>query len=81
MRQAAAQAIHHATYRHAFGAPLIDQPLMQNVLADLAIESEAAMVLLLRLAQAVDRGTGNGASDVWEPRSANTSSANARPSW
>lgn len=56
MRQAAAQAIHHATYRHAFGKALVDQPLMQNVLADLAIESEAAMVLLLRLARSVDRG-------------------------
>jgi putative acyl-CoA dehydrogenase len=50
-----AQAIHHAAYRYAFGKPLIDQPLMQNVLADLALESEAAMVLLLRLARAVDR--------------------------
>jgi putative acyl-CoA dehydrogenase len=55
MRQALSQAIHHATYRHAFGKALIDQPLMQNVLADLALESEAAMVLLLRLARAVDR--------------------------
>ena len=42
MRQAVAQAIHHAAHRSAFGKPLIDQPLMQNVLADLAIESEAA---------------------------------------
>jgi putative acyl-CoA dehydrogenase len=56
MRQALAQAIHHATYRYAFGKALIDQPLMQNVLADLALESEAAMALLLRLARAVDRG-------------------------
>ncbi|HEY9179504.1 MAG TPA: acyl-CoA dehydrogenase family protein, partial [Candidatus Baltobacteraceae bacterium] len=56
MRQALAQAIHHATYRHAFGKALADQPLMQNVLADLALESEAAMTLLLRLAGAVDRG-------------------------
>ena len=55
MRQALAQAIHHTTYRHAFGKALIDQPLMQNVLADLALESEAAMALLLRLARAVDR--------------------------
>jgi putative acyl-CoA dehydrogenase len=55
MRAAVAQAIHHAAYRYAFGKPLIDQPLMQNVLADLALESEAAMVLLLRLARAVDR--------------------------
>ena len=56
MRQAVAQAIHHTTYRHAFGSALIDQPLMQNVLADIALESEAAMTLLVRLARAVDRG-------------------------
>ena len=56
MRQAFAQAAHHARYRRAFGARLIDQPLMRNVLADLALESEAATALLLRLARAVDRG-------------------------
>ncbi|HET9097780.1 MAG TPA: acyl-CoA dehydrogenase family protein [Candidatus Baltobacteraceae bacterium] len=55
MRQALAQAIHHATYRHAFGKALIDQAAMQNVLADLALESEAAMALLIRLARAADR--------------------------
>jgi len=54
MRQALAQAIHHAMHRRAFGALLIDQPLMQNVLADLAIESEAATVLTMRVARAVD---------------------------
>lgn len=56
MRQAVAQAIHHTSYRHAFGNALIDQPLMQNVLADIALESEAAMTMLVRLARAVDRG-------------------------
>lgn len=56
MREAAAQAVHHAQHRVAFGAALIDQPLMQNVLADLAVESEAAMLLLLRLARATDEG-------------------------
>ncbi len=56
MRQAFAQAAHHARHRRAFGALLADQPLMQNVLADLALESEAATVLMLRLARAVDRG-------------------------
>ncbi|HLI55891.1 MAG TPA: acyl-CoA dehydrogenase family protein, partial [Actinomycetota bacterium] len=56
MRQAVAQATHHAAHRHAFGRPLIDQPLMQNVLADLAVESEAATALALRLAGAFDRG-------------------------
>jgi putative acyl-CoA dehydrogenase len=55
MRQAFAQAAHHARHRRAFGALLADQPLMRNVLADLAIESEAATVLFLRLARAVDR--------------------------
>ncbi len=54
MRQAVAQATHHAAHRAAFGRALIDQPLMQNVLADVAIESEAATVLLLRLARACD---------------------------
>ncbi len=55
MRQAVAQATHHAAHRTAFGKLLIDQPLMQNVLADLALESEAATALMLRLARAADR--------------------------
>jgi putative acyl-CoA dehydrogenase len=54
MRQAVAQAIHHAQHRTAFQKKLIDQPLMANVLADLAIESEAALVLTMRLARAYD---------------------------
>ncbi|MFE9218376.1 acyl-CoA dehydrogenase family protein [Streptomyces lavendulae] len=57
MRQALTQAVHHAEHRSAFGAPLIAQPLMRNVLADLALESEAATVLTLRLAAAYDAGT------------------------
>ncbi|MGW1624562.1 acyl-CoA dehydrogenase family protein [Streptomyces sp. NPDC002172] len=57
MRQAVAQAVHHATHREAFGAKLADQPLMRNVLADLAIESEAATTLALRLAAAYDDGS------------------------
>jgi putative acyl-CoA dehydrogenase len=55
MRQAVAQAIHHATFRSAFGKLLKDQPLMRNVLADLALESEAATLTALRLARACDR--------------------------
>ncbi|BDE07312.1 DNA alkylation response protein [Vulcanimicrobium alpinum] len=55
MRQAFVQAAHHARHRRAFGALLADQPLMENVLADLALESEAATTLLMRLAGAVDR--------------------------
>ncbi|MET9152499.1 acyl-CoA dehydrogenase family protein [Streptomyces griseoflavus] len=56
MRQAVAQAVHHCTYREAFGRTLLDQPLMRNVLADLAVESEAATTLALRLAAAYDDG-------------------------
>ncbi|MCA9026146.1 MAG: isovaleryl-CoA dehydrogenase [Planctomycetaceae bacterium] len=54
MRHALAQAIHHTAHRKAFGKLLIDQPAMQNVLADLAIETEAATTLMLRLARAFD---------------------------
>ncbi|MFI4964386.1 MAG: isovaleryl-CoA dehydrogenase, partial [Caulobacterales bacterium] len=54
MRQAAAQALHHAAQRLAFGRRLADQPLMANVLADLALETEAATALALRLARAFD---------------------------
>lgn len=54
MRQAVAQAAHHARYRTAFQKKLIDQPLMTNVLADLALECEAATVLTMRLARAYD---------------------------
>jgi putative acyl-CoA dehydrogenase len=54
MRQAVAQAIHHARHRTAFQKKLIDQPLMTNVLADLALESEGATVLTMRLARAYD---------------------------
>jgi putative acyl-CoA dehydrogenase len=54
MRQGVAQAVHHARHRTAFQKKLIDQPLMENVLADLALESEAATVLTFRLARAYD---------------------------
>ncbi|MEV7466843.1 acyl-CoA dehydrogenase family protein [Streptomyces kronopolitis] len=57
MRQAVAQATHHTAHREAFGRRLTDQPLMRNVLADLALESEAATTLALRLAAAYDGGT------------------------
>jgi putative acyl-CoA dehydrogenase len=57
MRQAVAQAVHHAAHRNAFGGPLIDKPLMRNVLADLALESEAATTTALRLAAAYDADT------------------------
>jgi putative acyl-CoA dehydrogenase len=53
-RQAVTQAIHHARHRTAFQKKLIDQPLMENVLADMALESEAAAALTFRLARAYD---------------------------
>ncbi|RNL62940.1 DNA alkylation response protein [Nocardioides marmoriginsengisoli] len=56
MRKALVEAGHHVQHRAAFGKTLIDQPLMRNVVADLAIESEAATTLALRLAGAADRG-------------------------
>jgi len=55
MRQAVEQATHHAAHRTTFGALLAEQPLMQSVLADLCLESEAATVTALRLARAYDR--------------------------
>ncbi len=54
MRQALAQALHHTAHREAFGKRLVDQPLMRAVLADLALEVEAATALMLRLAEAFD---------------------------
>ena len=57
MRQGLTRAIHHAQHRRAFGADLIDQPLMRNVLADLAVEAEAATMLAMRMAGATDAVT------------------------
>jgi putative acyl-CoA dehydrogenase len=54
MRHAVVQAVHHARHRSAFGARLIDQPLMRGVLADLVLESEAATALAMRLASAFE---------------------------
>ena len=54
LRRAVAEATHHAAHRSAFGRPLVDQPLMRNVLADLCVESEAATLTAMRLARAVD---------------------------
>jgi putative acyl-CoA dehydrogenase len=56
MRRLLGEATHHARHRHAFGTLLADQPAMVNVLADLAIESEAALALAFRLARAFDEG-------------------------
>ncbi|WP_030267435.1 acyl-CoA dehydrogenase family protein [Streptomyces sp. NRRL B-24484] len=54
MRYGTVRALHHATHRRAFGAALVDQPLMRNVLADLVVESEAATTVAMRLAAATD---------------------------
>ncbi|MDQ2857154.1 MAG: acyl-CoA dehydrogenase family protein [Candidatus Eremiobacteraeota bacterium] len=64
MRQAVAQAVHHASHRSAFGSLLVDQPLMQNVLADLALESEAATLLFVRLARACDGASRGDAQEA-----------------
>ena len=63
MRAALTQAIHHTRHRSAFGRLLADQPLMRNVLADLALESQAATTLALRLAGAVDRAVHGDAQE------------------
>jgi len=63
LRLGVIHAAHHATHRAAFGRRLIDQPLMANVLADLAIESEAATMVAMRLAAAADRAAGGDASE------------------
>lgn len=64
MRKTLVEAGHHARYRSAFGARLVDQPLMRNVLADLALESEAATTLTLRLAGAADRAVRGDAGEA-----------------
>ncbi len=66
MRAGLSQAVHHARHRSAFGRRLVDQPLMANVLADLAVESEAATTVMLRLAGAYDRsGAGDGGEQAF----------------
>ncbi|GIJ81389.1 putative acyl-CoA dehydrogenase [Micromonospora phaseoli] len=64
MRQGVITAAHHAAHRQAFGRYLADQPLMRNVLADLAVESEAATVLMMRLAGATDRSARGDAGET-----------------
>ena len=63
IRQACREAIHHASYRQVFGATLADQPAMTAVLADLALESEAATTLAIRLAGAADRAAAGDRSE------------------
>ncbi|MDL9948083.1 acyl-CoA dehydrogenase family protein [Gordonia sp. ABSL11-1] len=61
MRTGVMNAAHHAAHRRAFGAALIDQPLMRNVIADLAVEAEASTVAALWLAEVTDRAVGGDA--------------------
>ena len=58
MRWGVAQALHHARHRSAFGATLAEHPAMRNVLADLALESEAATATAMRIARAYDESNG-----------------------
>src|SRR5215218_6509574 len=71
MRAGVAQAIHHASHRSVFGRELVAQPLMQNVLADLAVESEAATISALRLARAYDEAIAGNAEAANLKRIAN----------
>ncbi|MFI0486071.1 acyl-CoA dehydrogenase family protein [Actinomadura sp. 9N215] len=64
MRHGVTVAAHHTAHRSAFGRYLIDQPLMRNVLADLAVESEAATITMLRLAAATDRSARGDESEA-----------------
>ncbi len=64
MRWGVTQAVHHARHRRAFGALLVDQPLMANVLADLVVESEAATLLALRLAAATDHAAAGDEAEA-----------------
>jgi putative acyl-CoA dehydrogenase len=65
MRTGVMNAAHHAAHRRAFGAALIDQPLMRNVIADLAVEAEASTVAALWLAEVTDRAVeGDARADA-----------------
>jgi len=91
LRQAVVQSLHHAGHRQAFGKPLLAQPLMRNVLADLALEAEAAQALALRLARAVDeRGdaaaralarVGTPAAKLWVCKRAIAAVAECMEAW
>ena len=54
MRRAIVEAVYHARHRSAFGGLLIDKPLMKNVLADMIVEQEAALMMVMRMARAYD---------------------------
>lgn len=65
MRQSVVQAVHHTRHRSTFGKLLIEQPMMKNVLADLALESEAACLLVMRLANSFDRAARNESEEAF----------------
>ena len=62
-RQAVAQAVHHARERVTFGKPLLEQPLMRNVLADLQLELEGSLALTMRMAEALDNSQSESPSE------------------
>lgn len=64
MRQALVHAVHHARHRKAFGKRLVEQPLMRNVLADLALELEGHVALTARVARAVDASSRGDAREA-----------------
>lgn len=66
LRAGCVQALHHARHRMAFGKLLADQPLMRNVLADLALESEAATLLMMALADAFERADDDALAAAWK---------------
>jgi putative acyl-CoA dehydrogenase len=63
MRAATVTAVHHASHRRVSGTYLIDQPLMRNVLTDLVVESESALALVMRIAQAADGAEADSAAE------------------
>lgn len=66
LRHALMQALHHARHRMAFGRLLADQPLMRNVLADLALESQAATLLMMELGSAFERAETDPVAAAWK---------------
>ena len=80
MRRAVAEATHHAAHRSAFGRLLVEQPLMENVLADLCVESEAATATALRLARAFDEGD-HAFRRLATPSPSSGSASGRRHSW
>jgi putative acyl-CoA dehydrogenase len=81
LRAGLVQALHHARHRMAFGRLLADQPLMRNVLADLALESEAATLMMMALAHAFEHADDDPLAATWKrvmTRRPNSGSASAR---